>query len=245
MASVQDARTSVLEIVGNAIVGGMESYVARLVARLPADRFRITCLAPFESRFTRELRSHGAEVLLARITDNPQWDSIQMASTIVKTREIDVLHAHLANAHILAALAGKITGKPVVGTVHGRSMPMGDFEAHRLGNTHLSVVCQSTYQHAIALGANPAYVHLVPNGVDCDLFAPRSGETFLHDELGLAPGTPLVGFVGRLSGEKGPEVFLRAALVMHQARPDVRFVLVGDGPLQWELKNWIASSTLR
>ena len=51
------ARTHVLEIVGNAIVGGMENYVARLVERLPRERYGVSVLAPFESPFTDRLRS--------------------------------------------------------------------------------------------------------------------------------------------------------------------------------------------
>ena len=43
------SRTHVLQIVGNAIVGGMENYVARLVERLPRERYGVSVLAPFES----------------------------------------------------------------------------------------------------------------------------------------------------------------------------------------------------
>ena len=41
-----------LEILGNAIVGGMESYVLSLARRLPRNRFKMLCLCPFESRLT-------------------------------------------------------------------------------------------------------------------------------------------------------------------------------------------------
>ena len=38
-AVTASARTHVLQIVGNAIVGGMENYVVRLVERLPRERY--------------------------------------------------------------------------------------------------------------------------------------------------------------------------------------------------------------
>ena len=57
-------RVRVLEIAGNAIVGGMEKYVERLVASLPADRFEITCVCPFESPFAETLRAVGADVFI-------------------------------------------------------------------------------------------------------------------------------------------------------------------------------------
>jgi glycosyltransferase involved in cell wall biosynthesis len=58
--------------------------------------------------------------------------------------------------------------------------------------------------------------------------------------LGIPADAPLVGFVGRLSPEKGPDVFLRAALLVHARMPAVHFVLVGDGPLAPTLRESVA-----
>ena len=55
-SATTSVRTHVLQIVGNAIVGGMENYVARLVERLPRERYGVSVLAPFESPFTDRLR---------------------------------------------------------------------------------------------------------------------------------------------------------------------------------------------
>src|SRR5262249_50082093 len=63
----------VLEIVGNAIVGGMERHVHNLARLLPADRFQVTCLAPFESSFTADLRRLGCEVYVAPVHDDLPW----------------------------------------------------------------------------------------------------------------------------------------------------------------------------
>ena len=49
--------------------------------------------------------------------------------------------------------------------------------------------------------------------------------------LGLRPGEPVVGTVGRLDAQKGITYFLRAAALVLRRRPDVRFVIAGDGPL--------------
>src|SRR3712207_4662231 len=66
----------VLEIIGNAIVGGMENYVRNLIRQLPADRFRVTCLGPYESAFTVSLRRMGCTVFIAPLRDDPPWRSI-------------------------------------------------------------------------------------------------------------------------------------------------------------------------
>lgn len=234
-------RIHVLEVVGNAIVGGMETYVERLVQNLPPDRFSVTALCPFESTFTDRLRALDVEVFVTPMPDDPSWASIQMACAMVKAGAIDLLHAHLPNAHVLAAIAGRMTGKPVLATLHGHRVNMLDLEVHRSAGTHLSVVCRQSYFHALGLGVSAGQLSCNPNGVDVDAFQPRPRPSEgLRASLGIPPQAQVVGFVGRLSPEKGPEVFLRAALLAQAKLPEAHFVFVGDGPLAATLQESIA-----
>ncbi len=234
-------RIHVLEVVGNAIVGGMETYVERLVENLPPDRFAVTALCPFESPFTERLRARDIEVLVTPMPDDPPWSSIQMACAMIKAGGIDVLHAHLPNAHALAGIAGRLTGKPVLATLHGHKIGVLDLEIHRNAGTHLSVVCRQSYFHALGLGVSAGQLSCNPNGVDTEMFRPGPRPTAgIREALDIPAEARIVGFLGRLSPEKGPEVFLRAALLAHARLPDTRFVFVGDGPLAPTLRQSIA-----
>lgn len=51
----------------------------------------------------------------------------------------------------------------------------------------------------------------------------------LRTELGWV-GAPLIGFVGRLTGQKGVDVLLNAFAIVHRALPMARLLLIGDGP---------------
>lgn len=233
-------RVRLLEIVGNAIVGGMETYVQRLLERLPRDRFEVTVLCPWESRHSEALRQLGVEVLITPIPDEPCWSSITFAASLVRARGIDLIHCHLTNAHLLGALVGRLTDTPVLATVHGREVTIGDLEAHRLAGTQLCVVCRPAHFQALALGVDADRLHFVPNGADTEVFQPRRvRDGALRRRFGIPPQAPLVGFVGRLSWEKGPESFLRAALVAQRAQPQAHFVLVGDGPMQSQCAHFI------
>ncbi len=242
---MNSAPIRVLEVIGNAIVGGMESWVERLIERLPRERFEFTALCPFESPYTDRLRALGVEVQCAPMPDDPPWSTVQMAAAMVTHRRIELLHAHLPKAHLLAALAGGLTRRPVLATVHGQHLTALDLELHHSARSHLSVVCRQSYFHALGAGVDPALLSLEANGVDTDRFrpgaaaAPGSGPG-LRATLGLAREVPLVGFVGRLSAEKGPEVFVRAMLILRSHRPDVQAVLVGEGPMRDELQSLIA-----
>jgi glycosyltransferase involved in cell wall biosynthesis len=60
---------------------------------------------------------------------------------------------------------------------------------------------------------------------------------YLHSIINVPPATPLVGFVGRLSHEKGPEIFVQIASMIHKKCDKYHFVLIGDGPLRRKLKD--------
>ena len=236
-AALHAPRIRLLEVMGNAIVGGMESSVLRLVERLPRERFEITVMAPFESRCTEALRAMGSEVVVVPMPEDMLWSSAQLATSIVQACRIDVLHAHLANAHMLAGLAGRLAGRPVLATVHGRQLSPHDIEAHRFFGTHVCVVCRHSYYHALGMGIEPTRIVCVPNAVDTNLFRPDGHvpAASLRAELGLDASALLVGFAGRLSPEKGPELFLRCAANILKAWPEAHFAVVGDGPLRAEL----------
>ena len=222
----------ILEIVGNAIPGGMERTVEDLIRGLPADRYRVTCLVPHEGAFTAALRRVGCEVFVTPIRDDPAWRSIQLAVGLVRRGGVDLLHAHMARAHVLAGLAGRLTGRPVLATVHGMDVTAQELGIQRLCGSHLLVVCQEAYGQALALGVPPERLQLVRNGVDTAAYRPGGDGTRFRAALGVPPEAPLLGFIGRLAPEKGPDGFLRMAAEVHRARPDVHFALVGEGVLE-------------
>ncbi len=235
---MSESRIHVLEVIGNAIVGGMETWVERFIERMPRDRYRFTALCPFESTYTDRLRALDVEVLIAPMPEDPPWSTLQLATALVAASGIDLLHAHMPKAHLLAGIVGRLTAKPVLTTIHARQVSVLDLEIHRVAGSHMSVVCRQAYFHALGLGVSASHLSCETNGVDIQAFQPkpRSGKGGLRADLGLAPEVPLLGFVGRLSPEKGPSLFVRAALLLQSSAPNAHFFMVGEGPLEGDLR---------
>ncbi|SCY80458.1 Glycosyltransferase involved in cell wall bisynthesis [Nitrosospira sp. Nl5] len=243
--STAERPINLLQIIGGAIVGGMETYVLRLLQRLPRDAFNVTCLCISESRITSQLRDIGCQVHITPFTDDPDWQSIQLGVSLIKAEAIDVIHGHLPNAHSLAGILSRLTETPALATIHSRYLSMRDFEVHKLMQTHISVVAKTAYFHALNLGIPPAKVRFIANGVDTEVFRPVTKTDYLHSIINVVAGTPLIGFIGRLSREKGPEVFIQAAGIAHKRLRNCHFVLVGEGPMHEELEDAIDSLGLR
>ena len=228
-----------LEIIGNAIVGGMETYTRNLIASLPPDEYEVTCILPYESAYTQSLRAIGCKVYITPIHDDPLWRSIEMAVEVIRQQRIDVIHANLANAHTLAGIVGRMTNTPTVATIHSRSLWIQELSVARTTGMNLITVCQEAQMQALACGIAPENVTLIPNGVDARRFSPaRSGDSF-RNSLELDPDVTLVGFVGRMSWEKGPDKFVQVAHRIRQHRPDVHWVMVGEGPAEPDIRQLI------
>jgi len=240
-----DGLVNVLEVIGNAGFGGMESYIKNFIAHLPANRFRVTCICPNESLFTASLRELGVEeVYITPIEDDPIWRSIQLTIEVARLHKIDLLHSHMPKAHVLAGLAGRLLDKPVVAAIHGMNVTSHELGITRAVGSHLITNCQEAYTQALAMGVSPERVSIVRNGVDIDTFTPFRSGNALRMLIGVPEIIPLVGFVGRLAYEKGPDLFLRAAEFVHYRRPDVHFVIVGDGLMRDQLHDMCAKMRL-
>ena len=231
-----DERTHVLEVLGNAIVGGMENYVRNLAANLPSNEFKVSLLCPYESPYTALLRSEGRDVYIAPLRDDPPWKTIELICTLVRETGIDLLHAHLMNAHTVAAMAGRLSATPTVATLHGMSLHPQEISVARATGSHTIVVCREAWSQALAVGLSRGNVSLVPNGVDLAVYHPMSADPLeFRQTINVAPDDMLVGFVGRLAWEKGPDKFLKAAEFILQRRPEVHFAVVGTGSMEKDL----------
>ena len=94
-----------------------------------------------------------------------------------------------------------------------------------------------------AAGLPAARLRVVPNSVSLPAARDPAADARLDAELGL-DGAPVVVAIGRLAKQKNHARFLAAAARVAEVRPDVRFLLVGDGPLRAELADQARSLRL-
>jgi starch synthase len=140
--------------------------------------------------------------------------------------EVDVVHSHTWYANLAGHLAGLLTGAPHVVTAHSLE-PLRPWKAEQLGGGYaISSWAERTAVEAAAAviavsrgmredvlaaypGVDPDRVHVVHNGIDTSLFHPAPDPSYLSS-LGLDPSRPTVGFVGRITRQKGLPHLLRA-----------------------------------
>ncbi len=154
----------------------------------------------------------------------------------------DVIHVHQYGwPSSLAILFGMLARRPVVlkltstgpqgiratlGRLPGRTLHLG---LHR----HLSA-CIATSRRAseemVGIGLDASRVHLIPNGLDTEAFAPPSVESRAQARLKLQlDDSPLVLTVCQMRPEKCLPLLLDAWVRVRRRIPEARLAIVGDG----------------
>lgn len=83
---------------------------------------------------------------------------------------------------------------------------------------------------------------LIPNGIDVS--AVKNAVAKSRSELGIAEDAFVVGMIGRLSPQKAPDVFIRAAKLIHDEIPNSAFIIVGSGEEEEEVKTFAKENGL-
>jgi glycosyltransferase involved in cell wall biosynthesis len=161
----------------------------------------------------------------------------------------DIVHAHGYKADIYTWLALRGSGKPFVSTCHtwydnDLLVTLYGMADRYVLRSYSAVVAVSdeVKQRLLKAGVREDKIHLVRNGIDLRPFdnaAPslRTGPSTDH--------SPLVGLIGRLSTEKGVDIFLRAAALVLPELPSTKFVVVGEGPDRDKLESLIDELSIR
>jgi glycosyltransferase involved in cell wall biosynthesis len=87
---------------------------------------------------------------------------------------------------------------------------------------------------SLAEKVNYSKISRIPNGINCSVdYNPVLCDRLkVRTDLGLEEKDLAVFFIGRLSSEKKPDSFLRAAKIIINRSDDIKFYVVGDGPLR-------------
>ncbi len=158
-------------------------------------------------------------------------------------RQHDVILGTWAYPDGCAAIAfARALGKPSVVKVHGSDLNVvakvpsarAIMRAVLPRADAMVAVSRALGSQLEGLGVARARVHLVANGVDTELFAPRDRGA-ARRALGVPERRPLVVFVGRLEPQKGLGELLEAFRAIRAARPDAILALIGEGVMRPEV----------
>jgi glycosyltransferase involved in cell wall biosynthesis len=169
--------------------------------------------------------------------------SIVQVNRFLRNNRIDIVHTHGYKSDIIGFLACLSGNTRWVATNHvwhpiSRTMRLYvrvDAFALRFAS-RVVAVSGEIREDLIAANVRPANIRVISNGIDIHRFTKSKSAATLKAALGLQEHDVVVAMVGRLSPEKGHKTFLEAARQVSSHKNNVRFLIVGDGPMAEELR---------
>jgi glycosyltransferase involved in cell wall biosynthesis len=227
----------VLQVLPSLITGGVERGTVE-IARAIVEAEATALVASAGGRLVRQIeRAGGTHITLPLTTKSPLgiWRNAGALETLIRARNVSLVHARSRAPAWSAWLACQRTGVPFVTTYHGTYGE--EFPLKRRYNAVMArgriVIAASQYIADLIMaqhGLEPARIRVIPRGVDLAVFDPAivSGSRIakLAADWRLPDGMRTVVLPGRLTAWKGQTVLLDA--VARLGRKDVMCVFVGS-----------------
>jgi glycosyltransferase involved in cell wall biosynthesis len=239
-------RISVLWLVKGLGPGGAERLLVAAAAAHDRDAFdlQVVYLLPWKQHLVPELEALGVRCTCLDVRNERDVRWARRLRVRLRAEPVDVMHSHSPYAAAVGRLVVRslppATRPALVATEHN---PWSTFKAPtryanawtaRLDDADLAV---SDEARASMSRRQRERTEVLVHGVDVSAIAKlRAERTAVREELGIDPAAVLVGTVANYHPKKDWPNVLRAARLVADRDPAVRFCLVGQGPLEAEVE---------
>lgn len=224
---------------------GGEGQVALLMRGLGDRGIGVSLAAPPRSAIARRAEELGVPFFPLPIASGMDMRAVWTLRGYLRRGQFDIVHCHSSHAHGVAWMALGIAGsasrdgrpaRPKLVVSRRVDFPVGrsGFGAlkYRRGVDIFLAISKGVREVLVECGVNEEKIELVPSGIDLEKFDHLGDTGYVESEFGLKEGTTVVGNVAALAPHKSQGDFIRAAKIIRDEIPDVRFFIVGEGKLR-------------
>jgi glycosyltransferase involved in cell wall biosynthesis len=226
--------------------GGVEVYV-RMLLNHTSQQYQSALICPQIFNKNALTNFNGT---IYEIDSKREISLFADLATVLKIRRIikkenpDILYCHSSKAGALGRVAALGKKCKIIYNAHGWSFGMNTsklkksiyiFTERLLAKMTDKIITISEFEKALALKnkvGNANKLQAILNGID--LTQSKKPTTLTRQELNIPPDALVVGCVARISAQKDPLLFAKAARLVKQAIPNTFFLWVGDGELKEE-----------
>jgi len=249
---MKDHRVTVMFPINYLGIGGTEQQLVELVKGIDKTSFNPLVVSlysggPLESE-VRQI-SNTQLISLKRKGKYDFWTLIKMLS-LLRKKEVDIIQPFLTPATFFGLLPAVIDRTPVkivtersgarLGTRPGYNLYQKTEDFFTRFADWIVPNSEAGKSYLIERGINPARIRVIYNGLDLKRFTPdKTKVAQIRNQMKLPPNGIVVGITANLTPFKDHTTFLHGAKIIHQAMPQTRFAIVGDGPLRQSIENMV------
>jgi len=239
----------ILFLIRSLDTGGAEKQLCNLVKGLDKRMFDIYVITFYDGgRFRHELEGIP-EIHLISLGKKKRWDLLPLFYRLfvhLKKIRPQILHGYMEVPNLLCLLMGKILGVKVVWGVRSSYMNLSEYSWTDRWLSKLAVwfsripdlIISNSYagkEYSIQSGFPSENITVINNGIDINKYHPnRMVGNKLRESCRIDDNQLFVGMVGRLDPIKDHATFIKAAVLIVEQNPSVRFVLIGSGDAEYK-----------
>ena len=213
---------------------GGQRQLLYLATALEARGHRQTIATPEESPLELHCRKQGLRTFLLPCHDPAHLFGAVLLRQQVREGAFDIIHAHDGHGQSLGLMVSVGIAVRRVATRRVLFRPRKRWTTrlkYERGSDAVIAVSQAVGEVAVRSGISPQKVRVIFDGVEIPRRVPDdASRRALRKGWGIGENEFAVGHVGYFSAEKGQWVAARAARLVKQRLPQVRFLLAGEGP---------------
>ncbi|MBI4775905.1 MAG: glycosyltransferase [Deltaproteobacteria bacterium] len=225
-------------------VGGAEKLLYSELQGMDTRRFQpMVCCLSKKGPMGEQIEASGVPVVALNRMKHKRFDlqMIRILKDLMLRERIQVVHTHLYDGGRYGRLAAWRCGVPcVVATFHNvyvRRRPRIHLINRMLGHItdRIIAVSSSVKNDLIRFDRlPPEKIQVLHNTIDLKAFQEPYDRQAVRRAYGINDTDIVVGWVARLAKQKGHGFLFEAIQLMSESYPNLRLLLVGDGPLkQW------------
>jgi glycosyltransferase involved in cell wall biosynthesis len=234
-----DKRMKVLHVLPFPGIGGTEVATRRVAeaARLSGVQSSALLLRP-----VADLQAYLEEGGIACLDglQRPEPSLLRNAPSFLRAsrrlarsfREFDLIHCADVSAAYYVAIAGRLARKPVLCHIRNREARIGRRERVFIGAaTHFVAVSRDTLDR-FPIRLRPTRAAVLYDGVDMtprvDPAERAAAAQAVRSEFGIPQDAVVAGMFARVNPQKDYSTLIRAAALLRESHPALRFLIVGD-----------------
>ena len=216
--------------------GGEELRVLADAEGMLRRGHNVVLAVPVNSALRNEAERKGLPVICLNMVRHRMPALLLEFLRIIREYGIQIVNTHGSLDSWTASIAARLSSiKPIVIRSRHKSLHVSDTFRHRVlyGTLPHGIIAtgEVVRQHLIdQLKVPPDRIWTIPTGIDMRLFQPGPRDGRVRQELGLSAKQVVVGTVAFLRRYKGVDYLIEAVHALAPRCPDLRTLIVGDGP---------------
>lgn len=231
---------------------GVSSVVMSWYRNINRDKiqFDYLCVLENQANYIKEIKKMGGNYYLLPNPVREPLKFLQQSYKFFKEHRYHTIHSHITHLNLFFYPLAKMFGtKNIIQHAHGTKW--SDKKLNAIRNYLMLHAVWPLITHKLACSDISGKVYfrkgytIINNGIDINKFAykPIIRQVKRH-ELALENNF-IVGHVGRFSSEKNHKFLIDIFEVLAKIEASARLVLVGSGPLEEEIKNYVKYKNLQ